>query len=151
MTLGLLEPAVDLVADYIEDNIAAKVISLNTRYSDTLPDVAAYYRGELPARTPASPSVCVRGSGFAPGIERAANVELTYALDVVIFVGHNDPQRRFDMLCRYTVGLVELVRAAQTPTYRIRLSGNARMTEVLTTEFLQGFIIPFAVKTTESF
>ena len=152
MTLTLLEAAVDAVNDYIETNMPAKVVDLNTRYSDALPDIKAYYPGEFPQRVPENPSVCVRGSGFTPKIQRAANMEITYGIDVVIFVGGDDIERRFRMLCRYTVGLVELLRAAQTAAYHIRLGGQVRMTEAMVTpDFLQGFIIPIAVDSAETY
>lgn len=152
MTLGLLEAATTAVQSYIEANMPAKVADLNARYSDTLAAIATYVTGELPSRLPATPAIVVRGSGFTPTIQRAANMEIMYQIDVVLFVSHDDPERRWTMICRYVIGLVELLRLAQTAAYRIRLSGAARLTEAIEApDFVQGFIIPLAVDTAESF
>ena len=152
MTLQLLEAAVDAVADYLEANMPAKLLTLNTRYSDTLPSIVTYYKGELPQRVPESPSIVIRGSGFTPVLQRAVNIELTYNIDVIVFVGSDDAERRFRMLCRYVVGLVELLRQAQTAAYRIKIAGPVRMTESMATpDFLQGFIISLDVEAVESY
>ena len=152
MTLALLEAATDAVKNYLAANMTAKVAALNTRYSDTLADIKTYYVGELPNRIPESPSVVVRGSGFTPTMQRATNMEMTYAIDVVVFFGSDDTERRFRVLCRYVVGLVELLRQAQTAAYHIKLAGPVRMTESMATpDFLQGFIISLAVESAETY
>lgn len=152
MTITLLEPVVDTILDYLVTNMPAKVTSLNSRYADTLPNIAGVYRGELPQRMPVSPSICVRGSGFRPKAQRAANLELQYAIDVIVFVCNDDPERRYEMICRYVVGVLELVNAVQTVSLRIRLSGSSRFTDTSESpDFLQGFIISLVADVTESY
>lgn len=152
MTIQLTEHAADAIKAYLASNMAAKVTALNLRYTDTLPNIVTYYVGELPQRLPESPSICVRGSGFTPKLQRAGSIEIVSNIDVLVLVGLDDAERRWRMLCRYVVGIVELMRVAQTAGYIIRISGNVRLTEPMENpDFLQGFLVPLSVESTESY
>ncbi len=152
MTLTLMEGAIDALYNYINSNIAAKLVSINARYTDTLTAPEKYYKGELPAATPEKISLCLRGSSFQPKLQRAATLDVLYNVDLILFIGESNVERRFLMLSRYTVALVEMLRSAQTTSYIIRLGGPVRLTESIEAPpFLQGMIIPVIMETAETY
>lgn len=152
MTLVLLEASLDYVVDYLESNMDTKVDNLNTRYSDTLPYMQEYYRGEVPLRLPELPCIAARGSGFTPGMQGKTNLEVVHNIDLFIMVGHDDTERRWRMICRYGLGVIELLRVAQSSTYFTRLGGATVLTNTVDAPtFLQGLIIPLAVHSKETY
>ena len=154
MTLELLEGAVDAVADYIEANMAAKVVTLNTRYADTLLTAPVnYYRGSLPISTPESVSVVFHAEDWTPGDQRVANLQSVNNIVIVIFVGDDNVENRFRKLCRYGLGITELLRTGEsTMGYIIRLRGPMALSEPLNTQpFLQAMTMPISLHAMETY
>jgi hypothetical protein len=154
MTLELLEGALDDLSAYVQANMAAKVATLNARYGDTLlSNVAAYYDGNLPLSTPETPSIAFHGEGFTAREQHAANVHMSASVNVAIFVGDDNVENRFRKLCRYALGVVELLRTAEgSMSYTVKLRGPVTLTEPLNVQpFLQGIIVPVALERAEDY
>lgn len=155
MTIELLEAAVDALQSHLEDNMAAKVSELNTRYGDDyeLVDIKAWYPGNLPQSTPEAPSVVIHGAGFSPGDQRLANIMITNGITVIVFVGDDNVEARFRKLCRYAVGIVELLGTAKASIgYITKLSGQVAVTDAMDTQpFLQGITIPVSLARAEDY
>jgi hypothetical protein len=154
MTLVLLEAAVDALAAYIETNMAAKVAELNTRYTDiTLGAGFTYYVGNLPQKAPDLLSVCVMGASMVPGRQFADMIEAQNNINVYLFVGENDVEDRFRRLCRYGIGLLELIHAYEASAeYTVRLGSRVEVTDAMNTQpFLQAVIVPVTMINHETY
>jgi hypothetical protein len=153
MTLTLLEGAVDALHTYLAAAMAAKVISLNTRYSDTLPNIKTWYKGNTPISSPEFPSVALVGTGWTPKRQMAAALHVENEISLIVFYGHNDLEVRFDRLCRYAIGLIELCAAGEaTLGYTVHFRGRVAVTDVLEAQpYLQGITIPVILDKAENF
>ena len=154
MTLLLLEGAGDALSAYIQENMSAKVAELNARYGDSLlVDPKLYYDGSLPMSTPAQPSVAFHGEGWTPVEQRLANVYASQSITVVVFVGDNDVEARFRKLCRYSLGITELLRTAKDSiAYVVKLRGAIALTDPMNTQpFLQAIMIPVSLEQMEEY
>jgi hypothetical protein len=153
MTLLLLEGAVNTLHTYLAANMAAKVINLNTRYSDTMEDIKTWYKGNMPISSPEFPSVAIAGSGVVPRVQRALSLHMAAEISLVVFVGHDDIEVRFNRLCRYALGLIELCHTGEHAMgYHVNFLGRITVTDTLeTTPFVQGIIIPVTMEQIEDF
>jgi len=154
MTLLLLEGAVDALSAYIQENMSDKVAELNTRYGDTLlVDPVTYYDGSLPHSTPTQPSVAFHGESWTPVEQRLANIYITNGVTIVVFVGDNDVEQRFRKLCRYALGITELLRTAKDNIdYVVKVSGAIALSDPMNTQpFLQAIMIPVSLEQMEDY
>lgn len=156
MTLKLLENAVDAIDTYLEANMAAKVAALNTRYGDTmLVDIKRWYVGGIPASVPESPSVAIHGSSWTPKVQlmAKAGLQITNDISLVVFVGDDNIEDRFRKLCRYVLGLVELLNAGETSIgYNIRFNGTVALSDsMVASPFLQSMILPVLLEQAENY
>ncbi len=153
MTLTLLEAAINALHTYLSTNMAAKVINLNTRYSDTMEDVKTWYRGNMPTAMPEYPSVALVGTGWTPKRQMAVALHVTNEISIVTFYAHDNLETRFNRLCRYALGLVELCNAGEASMgYQVKLLDRVVVTEVMDTQpFLQSVIIPVVLEKAEAF
>lgn len=154
MTLALLEGAVDALSAYIQTNMTAKVVALNTRYGDDLlNDIAVYIDGSLPFSTPDTPAVVFHGENWMPGDQRLANIFVTNNISIVVFVGDDNIENRFRKLCRYALGITELLRTAKDNiSYIVKIRGTVELTDSMSTQpFLQGIIIPVSLEVMEDY
>jgi len=154
MTLALLEGAIDALSAYVQANMAAKVTELNTRYGDSLlVEPVKYYDGSLPASTPSQPSMAFHGEDWMPNEQRLANLYVANDITIVVFVGDNDVEKRFRKLCRYALGLTELLRTAKDSiAYVVKLRAAVTLTDSMDTQpFLQGIMIPVSLEQMEDY
>ena len=154
MTIYLLEKAVDQLDTYLEANITTKLADLNARYTDdTLEAIKHWYKGSLPLVIPENPSVVIHGNGWVPVTQRAANLHHVNQLDLIIFVGLDDVEKRFRRLCRYILGFLELCRTGESSIgYRITIGARVTMTDAMTTApFLAGMILPLNLEQIETY
>jgi len=155
MTIELLEAAVDDLQAYLEAQMPAKITALNSRYADdyVLDSIKTYYTGNMPQSTPEAPSIVIAGSGFTPKEQRLASLMLTNSITILVFVGDDNVEARFRRLCRYAVGIVELLRTAKDNiNYVVKLGGQAAVTEPMNTQpFLQGIMIPVTLEQAEDY
>ncbi len=156
MTIQLLEKAVEDLKAYLVAQMPAKVVALNARYADsiTLEDIKTYYKGNLPQSTPESPSMALVGTNITPGDQRLAHLMLTNSITIAVFVGDDNVETRFVKLCRYSVGIVELLRTAKDSlsTYVVKLAGTITVTDPMNTQpFLQGITIPVSLAKAEDY
>lgn len=154
MTLLLLEGAVDALSAHVQDGMAAKVTELNTRYGDSLlDDIAAYYDGSIPLSAPEVPSVVFHGESWTPKEQRLANLMLSNEISVLVFVGDDNVENRFRKLCRYALGLAELLRTAKDSiNYVVKLRGPIALSEPMDTQpYLQAITIPVSLEQAEDY
>jgi hypothetical protein len=154
MTVYLLEKAVDQLDSYLEANVAAKITDLNTRYTDdTLPSIAHWYKGSLPLVIPENPSAVIHGNSWTPVDQRADNLHLVNRVDLIVFHGHDDVEKRFRRLCRYILGFLEMCRTGEsTIGYRITVAGQVTLTDAMTTApFMAGMILPLNLEQIETY
>jgi len=154
MTLLLLEGAVDALSAYVQASMAAKVAELNTRYDDALlEDVKTYYDGSIPLSTPEQPSIAFHGESWTPKEQRLAGLYLSNEVTIIVFVGDNDITGRFRKLCRYALGLTELMRTAKDSiSYVVKLRAAVTLTDSMDTQpFLQGIMIPVSLEQMEDY
>jgi len=154
MTLLLLEGAVDALSAYIQENMPDKVTELNTRYGDTLlVDPVTYYDGSLPQSTPEQPSVAFHGESWTPIEQRLANIYVANAITIAVFVGDNDVEQRFRKLCRYALGITELLRTAKgSIDYTVKIGGAVVLSDPMNTQpFLQAIMIPVSLEQFEEY
>lgn len=153
MTLELLEGAVDAVSEYLQANMADKVAALNARYDDhvVLGDIVKYYTGGLPFSTPEVPSLVVHGEGWTPRLQRRVNIEASNEMTIIVFVGADDLDVRFRSLCRYAIGVVELLNTAEPSLgYVVNIRGQVALSDSLDTQpFLQAITIPVSLEKAE--
>jgi len=154
MTLLLLEGAVDALSAYIQANMEAKVAELNARYGDTLlEDIKTYYDGSLPLSTPEQPSLVFHGEGWEPKEQRLANLYVSNKVTIAVFVGDDNIENRFRKLCRYALGVTELLRTAKDSiAYVVKLRAAVALTDSMSTQpFLQGMTIPVSLEQMEDY
>ena len=154
MTIYLLEKAVDQLYAYLYANMVAKIADLNTRYTDDiLDDIAKWYKGSLPLVNPANPSISIHATGLVPARRMGATLQVLNGISIVIVVGSDDVEKRFRKLCRYTVGILELLQTGEATTgYKIVLGDRIALTETMATPpFLQGVIIPVTLGQVETY
>ncbi len=156
MTIEMLEAAVDALSTYLQANMPAKVVELNTRYSDSvaLVDPTVWYIGSYPHSIPEQPSVALVALDWTPELQRQANIDGMTRIDITVFVGGAELEPRFRALARYSVGMVELLKAgkAEMGYSKVMLAGVVALTEVMDTpDFLQAVIVPAALSKTEEY
>lgn len=155
MSLKLLEGAISALKDYLADNIAAKLDSLDTEYDDsiTLDDIAAWYKGNLPQAMPAYPSVCLHGEGWMAEEQRNVNLLVGNFINIIIFVGDPDGQVRFKRLCRYARAVVELLQEGEvTYGYDHFLEARVEVSDSLAAPpNLQAIVVPVVLRKLESY
>lgn len=146
MSLELIEAAVDAVDTYLEANISAKVAELNARYDDdyTLVDPVHWYVGGYPMAVPEPPSVALVAIGWTPEGQRRDNIEGSTRMDIVTFVGGDELEARYRRLCRYALGIMELLKAGGRSTgYAVTIDGPVELSDVMDTpSFLQAITVP---------
>ncbi len=153
MTLILLEGAITTLHTYLSTNMAAKVANLNTRYSDTMEDIKAWYKGSAPTASPEYPSIAIVGTGWTPKRQMALALHVENEISLVVFYGHDNLETRFNRLCRYAIGLIELCNTgAKGMGYQIHFRDRVTITEVMDANpFLQAAIIPVILDKAEDF
>ena len=148
MALKLIEEAVHQLYDYLNNNLAAKLDELDARYADTvtLPDIKTYYQGAMPFNYPEVPSISLVAKQMrAEDGQITSVIEGNNLIDVVVMVGEADLEKRFRLLSRYALGIMELLigNFEATTGYCFYLNGPLEFSEVLNTpDFLQGILIP---------
>lgn len=154
MTLLLLEGAVDALSAYVQENMEAKVAELNARYGgELLEDIKTYYDGSLPMSTPEQPSIAFHGEGWTPKEQRLASLYLSNEVTIVVFVGDNNIENRFRKLCRYALGLAELLRTAKDSiNYVVKIRAAVTLTDSMDTQpFLQAIMMPVSLEQMEDY
>ena len=154
MTLYLLEKAVDQLYSYLSANIVAKIAALNLRYpDDTLGGISTWYKGSLPIVTPANPSISIHATDLVPVQRMGSTLQVSNGISIVIIIGSDVVEKRFRRLCRYTIGILELLQTGEaTIGYKIKLSDRISLTETMATPpFLQGVIIPIVLDQIETY
>jgi len=150
MTLSLLEGAVVALSAYVQANIVAKLAALNLEYADAavLTDIKKWYEGNIPSAIPEFNSICFRGVSWAPE-QRMPKGRLMVRnyIDFVVYVGDDNDQRRFKLLCRYMRALTEIMFGGESSfTYETRLEGKAEPTNTMSAEpFLQAMVMPISL------
>ena len=155
MTLELVEAAVDALSTLLQDAVSAKVIELNARYGDdiALVNPLAWYVGGYPMAMPEQPSVALVAISWMPLTERRANIDGETRIDIAVFVGGNELEDRYRRLCRYAIGVIEMVKAGEHSSgYKINIAGPVALTDVMDTpSFLQAVIVPVTAGKTEEY
>lgn len=153
MTITALEAAVKALYDYLSANMAAKVTELNTRYSDSMGNIKHWYAGNMPTAEPEFPSVAIVGYGWTPKRQMSVALHITNDIRLVVFYGADDIEIRFNRLCRYAIGLVELCRTGEAAIgYQVHLRETVTITDIMDTQpFLQGIIIPVTLEKSEEY
>jgi len=157
MTLGLIEAAVDALHTYLSANFAAKVATLNTRYSDAYPliDVKTWYKGGLPHVFPEVPSACLLGTSVdvRPATMGRASTQVMSRIDILFMVGDDSIEARFRKLSRYALGTLELLQAGEASYgYRHEIPDVLAISDLLTEpQFLQAIRVPVIVRRNESY
>lgn len=154
MSLELLEAAIDALQSYLEDNIAAKLDVLDAEYSDfALDDIAFWYKGNMPQAMPKFPSICLHGDGWEPTEQRHVNLLVTNSVDLIVFVGDPDDQRRFKKLCRYARALIELLQEGEaTYGYEHFLESRIEISDSLAAPpHLQAVVVPVKLVKLETY
>jgi len=154
MTLLLLEGAVDALSAYVQANMPDKVAELNARYEDSLlVNPVTYYDGSLPQSTPTQPSVAFHGEYWTPVEQRRASIYITNNVTIVVFVGDSDVEQRFRKLCRYALGITELLRTAKDSIdYTVKVGGPVALSDPMNTQpFLQAIMIPVSLEQFEEY
>jgi hypothetical protein len=154
MTIELLEYAVDDLSSYLQAQMAAKVAALNARHGDTLlDDIKTYYIGNMPLSLPEAPAIVLQGESTEPREQRVANLMSTNNITVFVFVGDDNVENRYRKLCRYAVGVVELLRAGEgTMGYVVAIRGAMALTEPMNTQpFLQAITVPISMTQMENY
>ena len=148
MALLLIEEAVDQLYSYLNTNLAAKLTELNTRYGDavTLENIKTYYQGAMPFNYPEVPSIALVARGMRPEEGQITTViEGNNLIDIVVMVGEADLEKRFRLLSRYALAIIELlIGSFESATgYCFYFNGPLEFSDVLNTpDFLQGVQIP---------
>jgi hypothetical protein len=153
MTLTALEAAVNALHTYLSTNMAAKVSDLNTRYTDTMASIKIWYKGNLPTVIPEYPSVAIVGNSWTPKRQMAVALHVTNEIRLTVFYGDEDLEVRFNRLCRYALGLVELCHTGEASIgYQVHFKDAIAVTDVLDAQpFIQGIIIPVILEKSEEF
>ncbi len=155
MTIKLIEEAVVQLHAYLSANIAAKVADLRTRYTDTaLPDIKAWYLGNIPASAPEYPSVVIHAADWQPGVlQKPTNMDVINTLNLIVFYADPDFELRFRRLSRYCVGLLELCNAGQhTYGYVFKVTGAVTFWDTMKpAPYLQGVTIPITLSKGETY
>lgn len=154
MSLELLEAAIDALQSYLETSIAAKLDELDIEYDDfELDNIAAWYEGNMPQAMPAYPSICLHGDGWEPSEQRHVNLLVTNSIDLIVFVGDPDEQRRFKRLCRYARALIELLQEGEaTYGYEHFLEGRIEISDSLAAPpHLQAIVVPVKLVRLETY
>lgn len=155
MTLALLEAAVDALDTYLEANMAAKLNALDTEYADfTLDDIVNWYIGQFPRALPEYPCCAIVGEEWEALEQSSLNFRVANRITVVVFVGEDAEQRRFEKLCRYARAVVELCEAGDASMgYEFYMNGSVRLSEVFTGAgpWIQAVGIPIVLYSFESY
>lgn len=155
MTVTLIEGAIVAIDTYIQENIEAKLISLNTEYADdiTLEEPKAYYLGNVPDVIPETTSICYQGDGWTPKDQTAFYLHVTSQINIHIFVGDADLTVRFKKLARYARAIIELLNTGESSYgYTHFISGKVQFSNTLSGDsFLQAVTIPLSVEKAENY
>lgn len=154
MSLELLEGAISALRDYLEENIAAKLDTLDAEYGDlTLDDIKAWYEGNLPRAVPEYPSICMHGEGWTPEEQRHVNLLVGNFINLIIFVGDPNEQIRFAKLCRYARAVIELLQEGEaTYGYEHFLEARIEVSDSLAAPAnLQAIIVPVVLRKLETY
>ncbi len=156
MTIEMMEAAVDALSTYLQANISAKVVELNARYDDSveLVDPKAWYVGAYPHSIPETPCVALVPQDWTPELQRQANIDGMTRIDIAVFVSGAELEVRFRALARYSVGMVELLKAGKGAIgySKVMLAGAVALSEVTDTpDFLQAVLVPAALSKTEEY
>lgn len=155
MSLALLEAAVEALDTYLEANIAVKITELNTEYEDSLlVAMKNWYVGQFPRALPEYPCCAIVGEEWEALEQSAVNFRVANRITVVIFVGEDKEQVRFQKLCRYARAIVELCEAGDASMgYEFYLNGAVRLSEVFTgaEAWIQAVGIPIILYSFESY
>ncbi len=154
MTLTLIEGAIDALYTYLEANMAAKVAALNLRYADayTLESIKAWYRGNFPHSLPEPPAIVLEGANWTPRMQKSTDLYGNCIINIVALYGHDDPEKRFRLLSRYAIGIIELLNAGEASIgYTFKFVAPVTISDTLVTpQFLQGVTVPIALEKMES-
>jgi len=155
MTLELLEGALDALYQYLSAGMDSKVAALNARYNDTitLESIKKWYPGALPFNYPETPSIAISGVKLSPGSQQSPGLfESNNVFNIVVMVGDAEPEVRFRKLCRYALGIVELLLPDDVVEgYEVFFEGDFSLSDVLSTpDFLQAINIPVRLHAFES-
>lgn len=155
MTLALLERAVTQLDIYLEANIAAKIAALNTEYGDSLlVAMKHWYVGQFPRALPEYPCCALVGEEWEALEESSLNFRVANRITIVVFVGEDDEQVRFQKLCRYARAIVELCEAGDgSMGYDFYLNGAVKLSEVFTGAgpWIQAVGVPIVLYSFESY
>ncbi len=120
MTWTLAEGIVDLITDYLKDNIAAKLNALDTEFETDghdieLADPVDYFVGEHELdRIAETPAVFVLADDSDADNWRDTIIDATHELRIGIVVDDPDTEKLRRRLYRYGRALVELIVDAKT-------------------------------------
>ena len=154
MTLTLIEGAIDALYAYLEANMAGKVTVLNARYADVyvLENIKAWYRGNFPHSLPEHPSIVLEGASWTPRMQKSTDLYGNCVINVVVLYGSDEPEKRFRLLSRYAIGIIELLNAGEASMgYTFKFVAPVTISDTLATpQFLQGVTVPIALEKMES-
>lgn len=148
MTLALIEAAVSALKTYFEANIAAKLDTLDAEYNDfILDDIQHWYKGNVPREMPGFPSICLHGAAWSTEEQAADTLYIKNFINIIIFVGDDDEERRFQKLCRYARAVVELLQEGEDSYGYIHwLEDRVEVSDTLNVPpFLQAVVIPISL------
>lgn len=114
MALTLMEGSINVVKDYLNTNMEAKLGALDVEYDDgiTLADIAAYYLSETPA-VPAMPAVYVLGDRTEVEAEGPGHMKTAHYMTVAVLVTDAGNETLRKRLYRHIRAIVELLREAR--------------------------------------
>ena len=155
MPLVLLEGALNSLYQYLYADMENKITELNTRYNDTvtLGSIKKWYPGALPFNYPETPSIAISGVKVTPGSQQSPGLwEGNNVFNIVAMVGDAEPEVRFRKLCRYALGITELLLPDNAlHGYQVFIEGDISLSDVLSTpDFLQAINIPVRLYGIES-
>ncbi len=109
----------------------------------------------LPASTPEQPAIAIHGNDWTPKMMQMAKagIIVSNSVSLVVFVGDDNLENRFRKLCRYTLGLVELMNAGQSAMgYVVKLSGPVALSDsMIASPFLQAMTLNVLLEQAESY
>lgn len=110
--MKLIEGFIDSLRDYYIEHLPARLQMLETEYDDgiTLPEPAAYYRGEMSLTTiPSWPVVFLLGRSTTIERYNSNFVDATHRVDIGVMLMEQDSERLQLRLYRYIRAIWELI------------------------------------------
>lgn len=113
MTMKLIEGAIEVLKNYLSENMSAKLGVLDAEYQDfTLDDIQEWHTAELSA-IPNYPTVILLGDFTEVSVEGEGWLKAEHGITIVCLATDQDAERLRKRLYRYIRAVVELIKVGR--------------------------------------